>query len=79
MDVRGQGGRGISRWLRRLVGVAVLALGGEELRPGDHLRVLLEQRPPLAFGHAAPNTELHLVVECVGEALGDDGAKVAGK
>src|ERR1700757_1512143 len=62
-----------SGWLRRLVGVAVLALGGEELGPGDHLRVLLEQHPPLAFGHAAPNTELDLVVERVGEALGDDG------
>ena len=33
----------------------------------------LEQGPPLAFGHAAPNTELDLVVERVGEALGDDG------
>jgi hypothetical protein len=35
--------------------------------------MLLEQRPPLAFGRAAPNTELHLVVERVGEALGPDG------
>jgi hypothetical protein len=51
----------------------VFALGGEELGPGVHLRVLLEQRVPLAFGHAAPDTELHLVVERVGEALGDDG------
>jgi hypothetical protein len=36
--------------------------------------VLLEQHPPLAFGHAAPDTELHPVVERVGEALGDDRA-----
>ena len=34
--------------------------------------MLLEQRPPLALGLAAPNTELHLVVERVGEALGSD-------
>ena len=39
--------------------------------------MLLEQRPPLAFGHAAPNTELHLVVERLGEALGDDRAVLA--
>jgi hypothetical protein len=39
--------------------------------------VLLEQHPPLAFGHAAPNTKLHLVVERVGEALGDDGTMLA--
>ena len=34
--------------------------------------MLLEQRPSLALGLAAPNTELHLVVERVGEALGSD-------
>jgi hypothetical protein len=39
--------------------------------------VLLEQRPPLAFGHATPNTELDLVVERVGEALGNDGTVAA--
>ena len=53
--------------------LAAPAPGGEELGPGDHLGVLLEQRPPLAFGHATPNTELDLVVERVGETLGDDG------
>ena len=35
--------------------------------------MLLEQRPPLPFGHATPNTELDLVVERVGEALCHDG------
>jgi len=50
----------------------VFALGGEELSPGVHLGVLLEQHAPLVFGHAAPDTELHLVVERVGVALGDD-------
>jgi hypothetical protein len=39
--------------------------------------VLLEQRPPLPFGHAAPNTELDLVVERVGEALHSDGTVAA--
>ena len=50
-----------------------MALDREEVGPGFHLPVPLEQCPPLAFGHAAPDTELHLVVERVGEALGDDG------
>src|SRR5262249_14043561 len=50
-----------------------LAQGGEVFGPGDHLGVLLEQRPALAFGQAAPNAELHLIVERVGEALGPDG------
>ena len=31
-----------------------------------------QQRATLAFGHTAPDTELHPVVECVGGALGDD-------
>jgi hypothetical protein len=34
--------------------------------------VLLEQRAPLAFGHAAPDAELDLIVERVGEAFGFD-------
>jgi hypothetical protein len=34
--------------------------------------VVLDQRAALAFGQAAPHTELHTVVERVGEALGDD-------
>ena len=37
----------------------------------------LEQRPALAFGHAAPDTELDLVVERVGEALDDHGTPPA--
>src|SRR4029077_3252531 len=48
--------------LRRFAGGAVLALAGEELEPGTPLRVPLEQPPPLAFGHTAPDTELDLVV-----------------
>jgi hypothetical protein len=39
--------------------------------------VLLEHHPPLAFGHASPNTKLHPVVERVGEAFGDDGTMLA--
>jgi hypothetical protein len=39
--------------------------------------VLLEQRAPLSFGHAAPDAELDLVVECVGEAFGFDRAIAA--
>jgi hypothetical protein len=52
-----------SDWLCRAGGVAVFALSGEKLGPRNHLRVLLEKRPPLAFSHAAPDTELHPVVE----------------
>src|ERR1700739_5130666 len=68
--------------LGRLVpvpGDAVFALGGEELGPGNHLRVLLEQRSPLAFGHATPDAKLHLVVESVGGALGEDGTVSANR
>src|ERR1700739_2524259 len=66
--------------LRRTAGVAVvLRPGGEEFGPGLDLRMHLEQRPPLAFGHAAPDTELHLVVECVGGALDDDGTPPANR
>src|SRR6516164_7654284 len=55
-----------------LAGLAAIAPGGEKVGPGNHLGVLLDQRPPLALGQAAPNTPLHMVVERVGEALGDD-------
>ena len=48
---------------------AVLALGGEELRPGHHLGMLLEQGAALTFGHAAPDAELDAVVEGVGAAF----------
>ena len=34
--------------------------------------MLLEQGAALAFGHSAPDAELHPVVEGVGSALGDD-------
>src|SRR5215212_6727446 len=49
-----------SRWATKILG------------PGSHLRVSLQQRATFAFGHTAPDTELHLVVECLGGALGDD-------
>lgn len=52
----------------------MLALSGKEVRPGDDLRVLLEQGSPLALGHAAPDAELDAVVEGVGTALGDHRA-----
>jgi hypothetical protein len=58
---------------------AVFALGGEKLGPGNHLRVLLEQRSPLTFGHSAPDAELDFVVESVGGALGDDGTVSANR
>jgi hypothetical protein len=47
----------------------VFALGGEELGPGNHLWVLLEQSTALAFGHAAPDPEFDAVVEGVGAAF----------
>ena len=55
-----------------MAGVTVSSLGYEKLGPGIHLRVPLQQRATLAFGHTAPDTELHLVVECLGGALGHD-------
>ena len=55
-------------------GAAVLALGGEELGPGHHLGMLLEQGAALTLGHAAPHTELDAVVQGVGAALGDHRA-----
>jgi hypothetical protein len=44
----------------------VFALGGEEICPGNHFRVLLEQGTALAFGHTAPHAELDSVVERIG-------------
>ncbi len=35
--------------------------------------MLFQQHPTLAHGHAAPNTEVYFVVECVGQAFGSDG------
>src|SRR6202020_825931 len=61
-----------ARSCRLLADAAVLALGTEELRPGHHLGVLLEQRPPLTFGHPTPNTELDTVVQRVSAALQHD-------
>ena len=49
----------------------MLALGGEELGPGNDLGVLLEQCATLAFGHTAPNPEFDTVVEGVGAAFQD--------
>ena len=57
-----------------LANAAVLALGGEELGPGNHLGVLLEQGATLTLGHATPHAELHPVVQGVGAALGDHRA-----
>jgi hypothetical protein len=47
----------------------VFALSGEEVGPGDHLWVLLEQGAALAFGHTAPDSEFDAVVEGVGAAF----------
>ena len=47
----------------------MFALGGEELGPGNHLGVLLEQGATLTFGHAAPDAEFNTVVEGVGATL----------
>ena len=52
----------------------MFALGGEEVGPGDHLGVLLEQSPALALSHATPDTELDAVVEGVGAAFRDHRA-----
>ena len=52
----------------------MFALGGEEVGPGDHLGVLLEQSPALALSHATPDTELDAIVECVGAAFEDHRA-----
>ena len=49
----------------------MFALGGEEVGPGNHFGVLLEQRAALALGHATPDTELDTVVEGVGAAFQD--------
>ena len=65
--------------LRRFVGRAERASGSEELRPGIHFGMLPEQRSPLAFGHAAPHAELHLVVKRVGEALGGHQTRPANR
>lgn len=49
----------------------MFALGSEEVGPGDHLWVLLEQSAALAFGHAAPNPEFDAVVKGVGSTFQD--------
>src|SRR5699024_2831232 len=54
-----------------------LELLGEEVGPGAHLGMLLEQGPTLALGHAAPHTELDAVVQCVRPALEQDRAVTA--
>src|SRR4051812_17283509 len=58
--------------LRRFADVAVLAVR-EEFGPRFDVGMPLDQRPPLTFRRAAPDTELHLVVKRIGEAFGDDG------
>jgi hypothetical protein len=52
----------------------VFALGGEEICPGNHFRVLLEQGAALAFGHTAPHAELDSVVERIGATFQDHRA-----
>jgi hypothetical protein len=51
----------------------MFALSREELGPGNHFRVLLEQGAALPFGHATPDAELDPVVEGVGPAFQDHG------
>lgn len=53
---------------------AVFALSGEEICPGNHFWVLLEQGAALAFCHAAPDAELDSVVERVGATFQDHRA-----
>jgi hypothetical protein len=55
----------------------VFALGGEELGPGNHLGVLLEQGAPLTFGHAAPDAEFDAVIQGVGAAFENHGTMPA--
>lgn len=62
------------RWGRGLDGAAVLTLRGEELGPGHNLGMLFEQGAALTLGHAAPDAELHPIVQRVGTAFGDNGA-----
>lgn len=52
----------------------MFALSAEELGPGNHFWVLLEEGTALPFGHAAPDTELHPIVECIGAAFEDHRA-----
>ena len=52
----------------------MLTLGGEEIGPGHHLGVLLEQGAALTLGHAAPHAEFDTVVESVRAAFQDDRA-----
>jgi hypothetical protein len=52
-----------------LASAAVLTLRSEELGPRHYLGVLFEERPSLAFGHAAPYAELDTVVQRVGTAF----------
>jgi hypothetical protein len=55
----------------------VLALGGEELGPGNDLGVLLEQGAALALGHATPHAEFDTVVQGVSTAFKDHRAMPA--
>jgi hypothetical protein len=71
---RGTAGRAaVICYLRRLASLAALALGGKEFGPGIDLGMLFQKHTALAHGHASPDTEVYSVVECVGQALGDDG------
>jgi hypothetical protein len=50
------------------------AVGLEERTPGRDIRSALEQCPTLTLRHTAPDAELGVVVQRVGEALGDHRA-----
>jgi len=47
----------------------VLTLRLEERGPGIDLRVLLEERAALTFGHPTPDAEFDPIVERIGSAL----------
>ena len=55
----------------------MFALGGKEIGPGNDVGMLFEQRAPLTFGHASPDTELDAIVQRVSATLGDDRAVAA--
>src|SRR5215471_10132493 len=62
-----------------VLGSALVGVPGvlKQFAPGGHVGTAAKQGPALAFGHAAPDTELDPVVESVREALGTDDAATA--
>lgn len=63
------GGRSVAERHRNRGESLATPLHFEEVRPGRDLRVLTQECAALAFGHPAPDSELHPVVECIGAAL----------